>query len=62
MTLIGLIVLIAVIGFLVWAVTTLIPMPEHFKRAIYVVALVILVIYLLQVFGLVPDLGAVRVD
>jgi sulfite exporter TauE/SafE len=56
MSLIGLIVAIAVLGLIVWAITTLIPMPEPFKRAIYVVAVVILVLYVLAAFGLLASL------
>ncbi len=52
MSLIGLVVTIAVVGLIVWAITTLIPMPAPFKNAIYVLCVVFLVIYLLQAFGL----------
>lgn len=54
---IGLIVVIAVTGLLVWAITTLIPMPEPFRKAIYVVAVVILVLYILQAFGLLSSIN-----
>lgn len=47
----GLILSIALVGLLVWAITTLIPMPEPFKRAIYVIAVVVLVLYLVSFFG-----------
>lgn len=47
----SLIMTIALIGVLVWAITTLFPMPEPFRRAIYVIAVVCLVFYLVQFFG-----------
>jgi len=52
MSLISLVVAIAIVGLIVWAITTLIPMPEQFKKAIYVLSVVFLSIYLLQAFGL----------
>lgn len=52
MTLIGLILTIALVGLLVWAVTTLIPMPDNFRKAIYVISVIILVFYVLSALGL----------
>lgn len=43
---------IAMTGLFVWAVTLLIPMPNKFKTAIYVVAGVLLLLWLLSYFGL----------
>lgn len=51
MSLISLVVTIAIVGLIVWVITALIPMPEQFKKAIYVVSVVFLAIYLLQAFG-----------
>lgn len=49
---ISLIVTIALVGLLVWAITTLIPMPQPFRTAIYVLAVVFLVLYVLNALGL----------
>ena len=57
---IQLIVSIALIGLLVWAITTLIPMPANFSRAINVIALVIVVLLVLQAFGLVHGVPRIR--
>lgn len=57
MSLIGLIVVIAVFGLIVWALITLVPMPAPFQKAIYVVSVVILVLIILQAFGLLGGLG-----
>ncbi len=57
---ISLIVIIAVFGLLVWAITTLVPMPPQFKNAIYVIAIVCLAIYVLQAFGLLTGFPQVR--
>ena len=50
------IVTIAIIGLIVWAVTYFIPMPPKFQTLICVVAGVGLLIYLLQVVGGLPAL------
>ena len=48
---ISLLVTIAVVGLIVWAIT-LIPMPQAFKTAIIVIAIICVVLYVLQVLGL----------
>lgn len=57
MDLIMLILGIALVGLLVWAIVTYIPMPPIFKRAITIIAIVVVVLYLIRVFsGSVPDM------
>lgn len=51
MSLIAVILILAVIGAIVWAVTTYIPMPRVVKGAIYVVALIVVLLWLLSLFG-----------
>lgn len=51
---IALIVILALLGLLYWAVTTLIPMPTQIQRVILVVVVVIAVLLVLQAFGLLP--------
>ena len=50
-----LILVIALAGLLVWGITTLVPMPPQFAKAIYVIATILLVVYVLEFFGLVGD-------
>jgi acid phosphatase family membrane protein YuiD len=45
-------VVLALIGLLVWALTTYIPMGTGFKNLIYIVAIIFAVIYVLRAFGL----------
>lgn len=52
MYLINLVITIALVGLVVWAITKFIPMPETFKTLIYVIAGVFMVLYLLSAFGL----------
>ncbi len=51
-SLISLVIAIALVGLVVWAIVHLIPMPPPFKTVIYVVAGVALLFYLLNFFGL----------
>ena len=48
MDLIILVLICAVIGFVVWVITTKIPMPPGWATAIQVIALVVLVLFLLS--------------
>ena len=49
---ITLILTLALIGFIVYAITTYIPMPPIFKTGIYVIVVVVLIIYLMRVLGI----------
>lgn len=46
-----LIVYIAILGVIVWGITTLVPMPAPFKTVIYVIAVVLCLLLLLRVLG-----------
>lgn len=48
---ISLILTLAVVGMIVWAVVTYIPMPDGFRKVIIVVAIVCVAIYVLYAFG-----------
>ncbi len=50
---IGLILTLALVGLIVWLITTYIPMPAPFKTIIYVIVAVCLILYLMSVFGIV---------
>lgn len=60
MGLIELIIVIAVAGLFVWAVTSLVPMPTKFAQAIQVIAVVGLVLYVLNGFGLLHGFHDIR--
>lgn len=57
MSIIGILVVLIVIGLLLWAVETLIPMDAWIKKVIRVVAIVFICLWLLQAFGLLGSLG-----
>ena len=56
MDLILLIVVCVVIGFIVWVLTTQVPMPPVWAKAIQVLALVVLVLYILTRFVNLPNI------
>jgi len=59
MELIQLVVLLAVIGVILWAINTYIPMEPHIKQIINVVVIIAVCLWLLSLFGLLP--GHIRV-
>lgn len=50
--LIELVLTLALVGFLLWLVLTYVPMPDPFKKAIIAIVVVVLVLYLLRLFGI----------
>jgi len=61
MSLISLIIILALIGVVLWFVNVKIPMPGWLKTCINVVAAICVVMFLLQAFGVLGDVNAVRV-
>ena len=61
MSLISLVVVLIVIGVLLWLVQTQIPMDATIRKIIFIVVIVAVCIWVLTVFGLMPDLGVIRV-
>ena len=51
MDLVILVLVVALIGFLVWLITTKVPMPPYWAGAIQVLALIVIVLYLISRFG-----------
>lgn len=51
MDLIILVLGIAVLGFLVWLITTKIPMDPIFRIAIYVIVTIVLLLFIVRQFG-----------
>lgn len=61
MGLIELVLIIAVVGLLVWAITTLVPMPDQFRTAIIVISIVFLSFYILSAFGLLSHMHDIKI-
>lgn len=61
MSLIALIITLIVIGVLLWAANTYIPMDGKIKQIMNIVVVVCVVVYLLSVFGLFGHMDTIRV-
>jgi hypothetical protein len=61
MPILTILVVIIVVGVLLWLVNTYIPMDRKIKNILNAVVVIVLVIWLLKVFGVLSSLGSVRV-
>lgn len=61
MSLLSLIITLVVIGVLLWAVNTYIPMDSKIKQILNIVVVVCVVIWLLYAFGIMGRAGSVQV-
>lgn len=52
MTLIGLVLTLAVVGILLWALNTYVPMDAKIKQIINIVVVIVVIFWLLGIFGL----------
>lgn len=60
MSLLSVAIVIIVVGVVLWAVNRYIPMDAAIKQILNIVVIVVLVLWLLQAFGLMPSLGDIR--
>lgn len=49
---ITLVLVLALLGFIVYLITTYIPMPPVFKTAIYVIVAIVVILYVMRVLGI----------
>lgn len=61
MSLISLVVVLIVVGVLLWLVNTYIPLEPTMKKIINIVVIIVVCLWLLSVFGILPDLNAIKV-
>jgi hypothetical protein len=61
MSLLTIILVIIVVGVLLWAVNSFIPMDSKIKSILNVVVVIALILWLLQAFGILGSLSNVRV-
>ena len=60
MTLVGIVVVLVVVGLILWLINTYIPMAGAIKSLLNVVVFVVVLIWLLQVFGLIGPINGVH--
>ena len=61
MSLISLVVTLIVVGVLLWAVNTYIPMDPTIKKILNIVIVIAVVLWLLAAFGVLGHMNSVRV-
>jgi hypothetical protein len=61
MTLINIAVVLVVVGLVLWLINTYIPMAGSMKSLLNVVAFVVVLVWLLQGFGLIGNIPGVRI-
>jgi len=62
MSVIWIIIILALAGFLLWLIETYVPMNPTIKRIIEIVVILVIVLWLLQVFGVLGAVNEVRVQ
>jgi hypothetical protein len=61
MTLLNIVVVLVVVGLVLWLINTYIPMAGAIKSLLNIVVFVVVLIWVLQVFGLIGPIHGVRI-
>lgn len=61
MSLLSIIIALVVVGFILWAVNSFIPMDASVKKLLNIAVIIILVIWLLKASGLLSSLSSVTI-
>ena len=61
MTLVDIVVILVVVGLVMWLINTYIPMAGAIKSLLNIVVFVVLLIWILQVFGLIGAIPGLRI-
>jgi hypothetical protein len=61
MTLVSIVVVLVVVGLILWLINTYIPMAGAIKSLLNIVVFVVVLIWLLQVFGLIGPIQGLHV-
>ena len=61
MTLVGIVVVLVVVGLILWLINTYIPMAGGMKSLLNIVVFVVVLIWLLQVFGLIGPIKGLHI-
>jgi hypothetical protein len=62
MDLVQIVVMLVVVGVLLWLVNTYIPMDGKIKSILNGIVVIVVVIWLLQAFGLIGSLRSIRIQ
>ena len=61
MPLIHLVIVLVVVGVVLWAINSYIPMQATTKKILNVVVIIAVILWLLSVFGLIGNLSTIRI-
>ena len=61
MPLIQLVIVLVVVGVILWVINSYIPMQATIKKILNVVVIIVVIFWLLSVFGFIGDLSAIRI-
>lgn len=61
MSLITLLLVLIVVGFILWLINTYIPMDRKIKNILNIVVVILVVLWLLRAFGVLDSLNNVRI-
>lgn len=61
MPLINVVVVLIIVGVALWAINAFIPMARPVKTILNVVVVVVLCLWLLQMFGVIGNIGGIKV-
>ncbi|MCU0948643.1 MAG: hypothetical protein MUF47_10380 [Porphyrobacter sp.] len=62
MSLINLVIVLIVVGVLLWLINTYLPMDGKIKTILNAVVVIVVVLWLLQSFGILGALGGITID
>lgn len=60
MTLVNIVVILVVVGLVMWLINTYIPMAGAIKSLLNIVVFVVVLIWLLQTFGLIGNISGLK--
>lgn len=61
MSLLNVLIVLVVAGFILWLVNTYIPMDRKIKNILNIVAVIIVAVWLLRAFGILDSLTSIRI-
>ena len=61
MPLLNIFIVLIVVGVILWLVNNYIPMDAKIKRILNAVAVIVLVVWLLQIFGILSSLKSIKI-
>ncbi len=61
MPLITLVITLVVVGLILWVINNYIPMDGAIKKILNVVVVIVVILWLLSVFGLMPPISGMRI-